>query len=180
MLFSFYSLSSRGSICQYHLNMMQCKWMEWNDSAYMEIYLSTICWQLDSFTVPLHSANGRHLPALSTVQRDCHWGLKKYVSSHLPHEPIMQWSTRQSQSIFWLTNHKNDMPANWRSCLISHWESFSCNKSKSVHAWRPKQNVIHFTDDFFKIILLNDILCISIHCILFLWVQLKIGQQWCR
>ena len=31
---------------------------------------------LDSFTVPLHSPNGRHLPAVRVVQRDCHWGLK--------------------------------------------------------------------------------------------------------
>ena len=26
---------------------------------------------IDSFTVPLHSPNGRHLPAVRTVQRDC-------------------------------------------------------------------------------------------------------------
>ena len=47
--------------------------------------------QLDSFTVPLHSPNGRHLPAVRTVQRDCHWGLKNDGNSHWSCESIMQW-----------------------------------------------------------------------------------------
>ena len=55
---------------------------------------------LDSFTVPLNSPNGRHLPAVRAVQRDCNWGLKNGGNSHKSHEPIMQWGTRQSQSIF--------------------------------------------------------------------------------
>ena len=55
---------------------------------------------LDSFTVPLHSANDRHSPAVRTVQRDCHWGLTKRWEF-----PPVTWDhiamgTRQSQSIF--------------------------------------------------------------------------------
>ena len=57
-------------------------------------------WYLDSFTVPLHSPNGRHLPAVRAVQRDCHWGMKNGGNSHWSYEPIMQWDTRQSQCMF--------------------------------------------------------------------------------
>ena len=60
---------------------------------------------LDSFTVPMHSPNGRRLPAVGAVQGDCHWGLENGANSHWSHESIMQWGTRQSQSIFRPTNH---------------------------------------------------------------------------
>ena len=83
---------------------------------------------LDSFTVPLLSPNGRHLPAVGAVQRDCHWGLKNGGNSHWSHEPIMQWGTRQSQPIFRPTSHKRVMPANQRPCLIPHWQSY-CRQS---------------------------------------------------
>ena len=62
---------------------------------------------VDSFTVPLHSPNSRHLPAVRTVQRDCHWGLKNGGNSHWSREPITQRGTRQSQSIFRPANHKS-------------------------------------------------------------------------
>ena len=74
---------------------------------------------VDSFTVPLHSPNGRHLPAVMAMQRDCHWGLKNGGNSHWSREPTMQWGTKQPQSIFKSTNHKNAMP-----CLIPHWQSY--------------------------------------------------------
>ena len=32
---------------------------------------------IDSFTLPLHSPNDMHLPAVRAVQRDYHWDLKK-------------------------------------------------------------------------------------------------------
>ena len=83
---------------------------------------------LDSFTVPLHSPNGRQLPAVRAVQRDCHWGLKNGGNSHWSCEPIMQWGTRQSQSIFRLTNHKSVMPANWRPCPIQSY----CHQVRNV------------------------------------------------
>ena len=76
---------------------------------------------VDSFTVPLHSPNSR--PAVRAVQRDCHWGLKNGKNSHWSCEPIIQWGTRQSQYIFRLTNHKRIMPADWRPCLLPHWQS---------------------------------------------------------
>ena len=31
---------------------------------------------VDAFTVPLHSPNGRHLPAIRAVQGDCQWSIK--------------------------------------------------------------------------------------------------------
>ena len=76
---------------------------------------------VDSFTVHLHSPNSR--PAVRAVQRDCHWGLKNGKNSHWSCKPIIQWGTRQSQYIFRLTNHKRIMPADWRPCLLPHWQS---------------------------------------------------------
>ena len=86
---------------------------------------------INSFTVPLHSPNGMQLPAVRAVQGDCHWGLKNSWNSHWSREPIMQWGTGQSQSIFRLTNHKRVMPANWRPCLIYHWQSY-CHQAGTV------------------------------------------------
>ena len=89
---------------------------------------------LDSFTVPLHSPNGRHLPAIRAVQWDCQWDLKNGRNSHWSCEQIMQQGTRLSQSIFWSTNQsqKGDasrvMPANWRPCLLPH----NCHRDKTV------------------------------------------------
>ena len=37
---------------------------------------------LDSFTVPLHSPNGRHLPAIRAVQGDCQWPVKNGGNFH--------------------------------------------------------------------------------------------------
>ena len=54
---------------------------------------------------------GSCLPAIRAVQRDCHWGMKNGGNSHWSREPIMQWSTRQSQSIFRPTNGKREMQA---------------------------------------------------------------------
>ena len=93
--------------------------------------------QLDSFTVPLHSPNGRHLPAGRAVQRDCHWGLKNGGNYLWSHDPMMQWDTRQSQSIFRQTNYKRAMPANWRPCLIPHWQSY-CHQARTMKQSRKQ------------------------------------------
>ena len=101
------------------------------------IILSIFLWSIrlspavvtDSFTVPLHGPNGR--PAVRAVQRDCHWGLKNSGNSHWSCKPIMQWGTRQSQSIFGPTNHKRVMPANWRPCFLPHWQSY-CHQVRTV------------------------------------------------
>ena len=55
---------------------------------------------LHSFTVPLQCPYGRHLPAVNAVQGDCHWGLKAVGNSYWSAEPMMQWGTRQLQTIF--------------------------------------------------------------------------------
>ena len=60
---------------------------------------NTIYHPLDVFTVPLHSPNSRHLPAVRVVQWDWQRGLKNLENSHWSGEPIMQRSTRQFQSI---------------------------------------------------------------------------------
>ena len=82
---------------------------------------------LDSFPVPLHSPNSRHLPAIRAVQRDCHGGVENSGNSHWSCEPMMQWGTRQSQAISRPTNHKSMIPANWRPCLIPQWQSYFIN-----------------------------------------------------
>ena len=87
--------------------------------------------RLDSFTVPLHSPNGRQLPAVRAAQRDCHWGLNSSWNSHWSREPIMQWGTGQSQSIFRPTNYKRVMPANWTPYLKPHWRSY-CHQARTV------------------------------------------------
>ena len=68
---------------------------------------------------------------LGDVQRDWQWGLKNGGNSHWSREPIKQWGARQCQSVFIPTNHKRVMPANWRPCLISHWQSY-CHQARSV------------------------------------------------
>ena len=42
---------------------------------------------VDTFTVSLHSPNGRHWPALRTVQGHYQWPLEKSMNSHLPGSP---------------------------------------------------------------------------------------------
>ena len=70
---------------------------------------------IDSFTVPLHSPNGRPLGLCKgTVTGNSHWS----------RGPIMRWGTRQPQSIFRPTNHISVMLANWRTCLIPHWQPY--------------------------------------------------------
>ena len=85
--------------------------------------------------------------AVKAVRRDCHWGLKNSGNSHWSCQPIMQWGTRQSWSIFrptnpkrmmpanwrpWLpTTHKRVMPANWRPWRLPHWQSY-CHQNKTV------------------------------------------------
>ena len=44
---------------------------------------------MDSFTVSLYSPNGRHLPAVRAVQRDCHWLLKSGGNPCQSREPII-------------------------------------------------------------------------------------------
>ena len=83
----------------------------------ISIYRHCVDIAIDSVTVPLHSPNDRHLPVVRAVQRDCQC-LKNVGNSHLSHELIMQWDTRQSQSIFKPTIHKCVMPG-----LIPHWQS---------------------------------------------------------
>ena len=93
-------------------------WLDW-----WQLYEQPV--SVDSFTDLLHSHNGRHLAAVSAVQRDCHWGLKKGGNSHWSHESIMQWGTRQSQSIFRPTNHK------------SQWEAMSHSAPLTVTVLLP-------------------------------------------
>ena len=69
-----------------------------------------LCYTDDSrlFHSPLaHGPIGRLVSAVTAVQRDCHWGLKNDGNSHWSRGHIMQWGSKQSQSIFRPTNHKN-------------------------------------------------------------------------
>ena len=72
------------------------------------------CGVLDSFTVPLHSSNGSCARGLSLESE------KNSGNSHWVHELIMQFSCRQSQSIFRLTNYKSVMLSNKVLEAMSH------------------------------------------------------------
>ena len=95
---------------------------------------------IDSFTFPLHSPNARQMSAVRAVQGDCHWGLKNGGNSHRSRQPIMQWATRQSQSIFRPTNYKSVMTANkiWWLCLVH----ISTTRFASDVGYRIAKNLI--------------------------------------
>ena len=65
----------------------------WSDKHYIA---------LDSFTVPLHSPNSRHLPAVRAVQGDFQWPLQKRGNFPWSHEVTMHCDMRQSQPISYL------------------------------------------------------------------------------
>ena len=99
---------------------------------------------------PLHSPNGRHLPAIRAVHRDCDRGLKNGGNSQWSSEPILQWGTRQSQSIIRPTNYKTVMPANWRSPLLPHWQSY-CHQARTVYQSWSIVTVACWATDFQEI-----------------------------
>ena len=51
-------------------------------------------WEIDCFTVSLHSPNGRLTPAIRAVQGDCQWLLKNSGNSHQWCEPTMHWGRK--------------------------------------------------------------------------------------
>ena len=67
---------------------------------------------IDSFTVSLHSPNGRHMPAIRAVQGDCQWPLKHSKNFHRSCEPIMHCMWGVSQFIFRSANHTASNTAN--------------------------------------------------------------------
>ena len=89
------------------------------------------CGRLDSFTVYLHRPNGRHLPAVRSVQGDYRWpNLKRWKFS-----PVT-WAhnllcLRYSQPVFRPASHRGVMPANWRQCLRPNWQSY-CHQTRTV------------------------------------------------
>ena len=74
-----------------------------------------------------HRAHYNVIIMHAALRRDCHWGLENVGNSHWTHEPIMQWGIRQPQTIFRPINHKRVIQTNWRTCFISHWQSYSCD-----------------------------------------------------
>ena len=83
------------------------------------------------FHSPLAQPWQQPFACIRAVQENCHWGLKNIGNSHWSYESIMQWGTRQSQSIFRPTNHKRVMPANRRQCLLPQWQSY-CHPGRTV------------------------------------------------
>ena len=79
---------------------------------------------VDSFTIPLRSPNDRQCQLLGPCKGTVIGIWKKGGNSHRSRERIMQWGTRQSQSIFRPTNHKSVMPTNWRQYSIPHGQSY--------------------------------------------------------
>ena len=71
---------------------------------------------LDSFTVSLHSPNGRQLPAVRAVQGDCQQILKNVWNPHQSYTPIIHCMYKVPQLIF---NQAITHPAK-QPCHISH------------------------------------------------------------
>ena len=96
-----------------NLFMIKGTIFSWIGSVYIGKRVS-----LDSFTVPLHSPNGRHMTNVNSHRfsdsSDSPFatGVGNSGNSYWSYEPIMQWGSRQSQYIFRPTNHKSVMPAN--------------------------------------------------------------------
>ena len=74
---------------------------------------------LDSFTVSLHSPNGRLLPAVWAVQGGCQWPVKNGENSHPSHEQRILCDWGIPQPIFRPANQERAMPDSWRPCFIS-------------------------------------------------------------
>ena len=70
---------------------------------------------IDCFTVSLHSPNGRLLPAVRAVQRDCQWYLKNGGNSNRSRQSSMPCNWCIPQHIFWSANHKRVMLVIWKS-----------------------------------------------------------------
>ena len=80
----------------------------------------------DYFPVSLHSRNCRHLPAVRAVQGD--WlsfsGLKKMEKIPRMHCSLPTiWSRRAAPNLY--LDHQQATPANWRPCLIPHWQFYN-------------------------------------------------------
>ena len=94
---------------------------------------------IDSFTVSLHSTNGRHLPAVRALQRDCQLPLKIGGNSHWSHEPIRHCIWGVIKSIFASADHTASNAANYKPCLITHWQSY-CHQVRTVKQSRIGRN----------------------------------------
>ena len=77
---------------------------------------------LDSFTVSLHSPNGRQMPAVRSVQGDCQWPLK-WVEILTDHTSAKTFASDAIQTYIQSSKWQTVMSANWRPCLIRHWLS---------------------------------------------------------
>ena len=76
-----------------------------------------LCCLLDSFSQS-------PCTVVTPVQRDSLLPLQNGRDSHRSRDPTMPCDTRQSQPIFRVSNHKRVIPANRRSCLTSHRQSY--------------------------------------------------------
>ena len=108
------------------LNIPVCNCLEETFPLYIGFPLFVDC-----LTIFLHSPNGRQLPAVSAVQGDCQWHLKKWQNF-----PPVKWAhdalkLRHSPTFVWIRIITNDMGASWRPCLIPHWQSY-CHQARTV------------------------------------------------
>ena len=92
---------------------------------------------LDYFTLPLHSPNSKHLPAVRAVQRDCHWLLKNGWNSIQSQKPTMLCNRGNPNLYFNQPNTKG-----WCQLIGGHCQSFvhkvrAVQQSMSV-TWRGK------------------------------------------
>ena len=92
---------------------------------------------LDSFTVSLHSPNGRQLPAVRAVQGDCQQILKNVWNPHQSYTPIIDRMYRVPQLTFTSGNHTSCKTA-MSHIPLSHWQSY-CHPARTVNQSRGTQ-----------------------------------------
>ena len=128
---------------KFHSHLPGVKELKSSSAIMLHVCLFNV--SIDSFTISLHSPNGRQMPAIRAVQGDCQWPLKNGGNSHWSrsHEPTMHCMWGVPQSIFGSANHTANNSANRRPCLIAHWQSY-CHQVRTVkqsmsvltHGWQ--------------------------------------------
>ena len=98
------------------------------------VTISRLVLSLDSFTVYLHSPNGRYLPAVTVLQEHCKWPLKNGGNSHWSLEPMMHQMWGVPQCVYRSSNHRSDKTVNNMNPGYSSLAATALKLQKNTHA----------------------------------------------
>ena len=76
---------------------------------------------IDSFTVSLHSPNGRQSPAVRVVQGDCQWPLENGWNFNRSCKSVMHYIMPRIQCRWGVPNLYLDQPITQKYQFMSHW-----------------------------------------------------------